>query len=95
MNGLISSPATKAPLNKPTSAPNPRPAASPAATTIASDAPALANPVMASALATLTAETVAPSERSKPRVRMTIICADAKISEIARLVEDIDDVAQR
>jgi hypothetical protein len=35
-------------------------------------------PVMASAAITLTAETQVPSERSKPRVMITIICAEAK-----------------
>ena len=33
---------------------------------------------MVSAAITLTADTVVPSDRSKPRVMMTIICAEAK-----------------
>ena len=77
MNGLIPSLETQTPLQIPTRAPKPRPTARPRATTAGSETPALAKLVIASALATLTAETVVPSERSKPRVRMTIICPEA------------------
>ena len=79
-NGLIPSHAMKTPLNSPTRAPNPRPTTSPAATTIQSDAPPSARPVITRALATLMTETAVPSDRSKPRVRMTTICADANSS---------------
>ena len=73
MNGLTPITATSSPLNSPTASPIPSPAAMPSAST--HPAGSSPKPVSTSALATLTADTVVPSERSKPRVRITSVCA--------------------